>query len=141
MIPQGEASLPPGDQLLDEVAARVEHRHGPGPFRGRRSGGRRAGRRVGHVEVAVDVLHVERDQPGRQQGVHEGAGQARQVERAVEDVDSPLLGVGGVEEVARRGTCDVQALVAGSGGRRLRSGPSCPRRCSRRRWCRSGWRR
>ena len=48
------------------------------------------GGRVGHVQVAVDGLHVERDEPGRELGVDERVGaEAVRGELAVEDVDVP----------------------------------------------------
>ena len=87
---------------LEESPARRERRHRPlsrlGPgLVGMPGGG------VGHVEVAVDGLRVERDEPRREVGVDERVGaEAVPGERAVEDVDGPLRVVGGVEEVYPR---------------------------------------
>ena len=68
---QGDAprrgELAAGDQLAEESPAGRECRHGPLPWVGPGLVGM-PGRRVGHEEIAVDVLHVERDEPGRGAG-------------------------------------------------------------------------
>src|ERR1700733_14626675 len=82
---------------------------------------------VGHVEIATDVLDVERDKSGGQVGVSEVAGQVGGCPGGVEDVDSgSRAGGGGVEE----STCGVGALgasgVDGSGrGGHLDCGGPC----------------
>src|SRR5262249_17008395 len=63
--PPGRGEAATGDQFLNEVAVFIENRPGPlaqvGVYLGGASGGR-----IGHVNVAADVLDVERDKPGRQ---------------------------------------------------------------------------
>src|SRR6476646_11994344 len=82
----GEAAA--GDQLRDEVAVFIENRYGPCAQRGADLGGASGGR-IGHVNVATDVPHVERDEPGGQRGVDECAGrEGNRGEGAVEDVDT-----------------------------------------------------
>src|SRR5271167_4088563 len=116
---RGEAAA--GDQLCDEAAVFIENRHGPRAQRGAGLAGA-PGRRIGHVNVAADLLHVERDQPGGQRGVDECAGrEAHWGEGAVEDVDAagPRI-VSGIK--ARLSAVDRQPGVDGPGGGDLDKG-------------------
>ena len=116
----GEAAA--GDQLRDEVAVFIEDRHGPCPQRGvvlsEATGGR-----IGNVNVAADLLHIERDKPDGQRGVDECVGpEAHRSEGAVVDVDAagPRI-VGGIK--ARLGAVDRQPGIDGPGsGRDLDKG-------------------
>src|SRR6516164_1609635 len=59
----GEAAA--RDQFLDEIAVFIEDRHGPRAQRGVDLGGT-AGGRIGHVNIAANILGVERDEPSWQ---------------------------------------------------------------------------
>src|SRR5262249_727854 len=78
-----------------EVPVDIEKRHRSVP----RSGillGCTSHRRISHIDIPADVLHVERDESGGNcaGGGCECAGEAHWLEQAVEDVDAP--GPGGV---------------------------------------------
>src|SRR6516164_5657030 len=81
---RGEAAA--GDQLRYEVAVFIENRHSPRPQRGADLSGASGGR-VGHVNVAADLLHTERDEPGGQGRIDKCVGpEAQRGKGAVEDV-------------------------------------------------------
>jgi hypothetical protein len=78
------------DDRLQQVPALIENRHGS-HTRGSPSLGRKAGGRVGYVDFAGDVLHVERDESecADRAGRRECAGtEAHRGEGAVEYVDA-----------------------------------------------------
>src|SRR5436305_842241 len=119
----GEAAA--SDQLRDEVAVFIENRHGPCAQRSADLGGASGGR-IGHVNVATDVPHVERDEPGGYRGVDERVGpEAQRGEGAVEYVDAAgRCTVGGIK--ARLCAVDRQPGVGGPGGRDLDKGRWSP---------------
>src|SRR5216683_4845250 len=99
---RGEAAA--YDQFLDEVADFIEDCNGPLAQLGDDLGGASGGR-IRHVNVAADVLHVERDEPFRQRGVDECAGcEAQRDEGTVEHVDCAERGIGSIK--ARLRTVD-----------------------------------
>jgi len=104
------------DDRLQQVPALIENRHGS-HTQGSPSLGRKAGGRVGYVDFAGDVLHVERDESERadRAGRRECAGtEAHRGEGAVEYVDAAGPGlVGGVQ--LRLGLVNGEPAVVGPG--------------------------
>src|SRR5215472_15497826 len=70
--PPGCGETAAGDRLLYELAVFIENRHRPGAER-RTDLVENSGGRIGHVDVAVDLPHVERDEPSWQPRVDKGA--------------------------------------------------------------------
>src|SRR5262249_20166495 len=70
---------------------------------------------VGDVELAAQILDVERGEAGRDGRVGEGAGEAGRGEGLVEDGDPATVGIGGVQEVRRAALTNGETLVDGAG--------------------------
>src|SRR5262249_43550632 len=103
---------------LEQAAAGVEDIHEPLARAGHGAavpGGVLPG--VRDVQLATQVLDVERGEPLRQVGVGEGAGQGGLVELAVDDVDLAVVEVGGVQEVRGADVAGREAGVDGPVGR------------------------
>ena len=73
---------------------------------------------VGDVDHAVEVLDTERREPLRDPRIVERSRESRRVEVLVEDVDSRVVEVGGVQVVGAARAPDGQALVDRTGRRR-----------------------
>ena len=74
---------------------------------------------IGDVELAADVLDVERCEPGRQIGIGEGAGQGHGNEIGVEDIHPARAEVGRVQVVLPAAAAQGQALVDRPQGREV----------------------
>ena len=87
--------------------------------------------RVGNKDHAVQVLDAERGVTLGQVRVDERAGPGLKTEGAIEDVDSSVVEVGGVQVIRTSRYPDREALVDGTSGRLvgpdLRRGPQCGR--------------
>src|SRR5215831_14742979 len=80
--------------------------------------GREPRGRVGHINLAADILNVERYEPHGDVGVGKRAGpEVHRGEVTVEDVDVSFRAVGGIE--AGPGVVDGETGVDGAGGRHL----------------------
>src|SRR5262245_10916774 len=107
------------DQRAHEIAVRVEHRHRPVSL-GRGNLGRAPGWRIGDVYLTADGLHVEWDErPDGRRGRERACTEIHGSERPIEDVDTTLGGVGGIEAGPRRAVCDSQPRVHRPRRRRL----------------------
>src|SRR5262249_25641677 len=115
--PPGCGESAAGDPLLYELPVLIENRERPGAERGTDLVDRSFWR-IGDVKIAAELLHVERNQPLRQQRVDKGTGcQPQRPKGVVEDVDAAADDIGGVK--ARLRAVDRQTGVSGAAARDL----------------------
>src|SRR5262249_24519575 len=108
----GRIKLPVLGDALEQVAAGVEDVHESLALAGHRTAiPGRVLLGVGDVQVAAQILNVERRKPIREVWVDERPGLLRLVELAVDHVDLAVMEVGGVQEVRRADVSGGEARV------------------------------